>query len=197
VSFSALLRLIGSHTHVEFQLFTFFCQNLEEYLHERAKKKKKAFLGLYWDTISRRRRVLGNSQYVLSSTVPNSLMYPRLFLKGIVDSVRNGSQVAVGRSTDLVDSYDEVAHWRRYFRLAQFNRLKILYLWRIECGMCINGLRVQWTDIFFFQSAATNVAVDTDDTDTEDVPRVTLAEMLDDLHIAEDATGEAGAAMME
>lgn len=45
--------------------------------------------------------------------------------------------------------------------------------------------------------AVGDVAVDTDDTDTEDTPHVTLAEMLDDMHIAEDATGEAGAAMME
>ena len=39
--------------------------------------------------------------------------------------------------------------------------------------------------------------MDTDDTDNEDAPRVTLAEMLDDLHIVEDATGEAGASMLE
>ena len=49
----------------------------------------------------------------------------------------------------------------------------------------------------FSDNADGNVAVDTDDTDTEDGPRVTLAEMLDDLHIAEDATGEAGAPMMD
>ena len=45
--------------------------------------------------------------------------------------------------------------------------------------------------------SAGKVAVDADDTDTEDGPHVSLAEMLDDMHIAEDATGEAGAAMME
>ena len=48
-----------------------------------------------------------------------------------------------------------------------------------------------------FLILAANVAIDTDDTDAEDVPHVTLAEMLDDMHIAEDATGEPGAPMME
>jgi len=41
------------------------------------------------------------------------------------------------------------------------------------------------------------LAVDTDDTDDEDAPKISLAEMLDDLHIAEDATGGEGADMME
>ena len=40
-------------------------------------------------------------------------------------------------------------------------------------------------------------AVDTDDTDDEGAPRVSLAEMLDDLHISVDATGEEGADMIE
>ncbi|KAK2171343.1 hypothetical protein NP493_1077g00019 [Ridgeia piscesae] len=40
------------------------------------------------------------------------------------------------------------------------------------------------------------LAVDTDDTDDEDAPKISLAEMLDDLHIAEDATGGEGADMM-
>jgi len=39
-------------------------------------------------------------------------------------------------------------------------------------------------------------AVDTDDAD-DGLPRVTLAEMLDELHIVADATGDDGAAMME
>ena len=41
------------------------------------------------------------------------------------------------------------------------------------------------------------MAVDTDDTDDEELPRVSLAEMLDDLHITHDATGESGANMLE
>lgn len=43
------------------------------------------------------------------------------------------------------------------------------------------------------------VAVDEDDTDTDDggCPQITLAEMLDDLEIGEDATGDAGAEMTE
>ncbi|XP_013421301.1 60S ribosomal export protein NMD3 [Lingula anatina] len=45
---------------------------------------------------------------------------------------------------------------------------------------------------------AQKLAVDQDDTsDDEDVPHISLQEMLDDLHISEDATGEEGAAMME
>lgn len=41
------------------------------------------------------------------------------------------------------------------------------------------------------------ILVDTDETDDEDVPRITLQEMLDDLHLTEDATGEDGAPMLE
>ena len=49
------------------------------------------------------------------------------------------------------------------------------------CVICITG-------------AVTAVAAD----DTDDgFPRVTLTEMLDDLHIADDATGDSGAVMME
>ena len=40
-------------------------------------------------------------------------------------------------------------------------------------------------------------AVDVDESDDDGLPRVTLTEMLDDLHIADDATGGDGAAMME
>ena len=41
------------------------------------------------------------------------------------------------------------------------------------------------------------LAIDADDTDDEDAPKISLAEMLDDLHIAEDATGGEEADMME
>ncbi|CAH1772405.1 unnamed protein product [Owenia fusiformis] len=41
------------------------------------------------------------------------------------------------------------------------------------------------------------IAVDQDDTDDENVPTVSLQEMLDDLHISTDATGEEGAEMQE
>ncbi|XP_052764835.1 60S ribosomal export protein NMD3-like [Mya arenaria] len=41
------------------------------------------------------------------------------------------------------------------------------------------------------------VPVDTDDTDDEGVPQISLQEMLDDLHIGDDATGEEGAAMID
>ncbi|KAL5013913.1 hypothetical protein ScPMuIL_008183 [Solemya velum] len=41
------------------------------------------------------------------------------------------------------------------------------------------------------------VAVDTDDTDDEGAPRISLQEMLDDLHLNEDATGGEGASMTE
>lgn len=34
------------------------------------------------------------------------------------------------------------------------------------------------------------IAVDTDDTDDEDLPQISLQEMLDDLHIADDPMGE-------
>ena len=40
-------------------------------------------------------------------------------------------------------------------------------------------------------------AVDTDDTDDEGIPQISLQEMLEDLHITEDATGGEGADMME
>ena len=40
------------------------------------------------------------------------------------------------------------------------------------------------------------IAVESD-TDDEDLPKISLQEMLDDLHISEDATGGEGAAMME
>lgn len=41
------------------------------------------------------------------------------------------------------------------------------------------------------------IPVDTDDTDEEGVPQISLQEMLDDLQIADDATGGEGAAMMD
>ena len=41
------------------------------------------------------------------------------------------------------------------------------------------------------------IPVDAGDTDDDDSPHVILAEMLDDLHIGEDATGGEGAAMMD
>ncbi|XP_021340779.1 60S ribosomal export protein NMD3-like [Mizuhopecten yessoensis] len=41
------------------------------------------------------------------------------------------------------------------------------------------------------------IAVDADDTDDEDLPQISLQEMLDDLHIEEDATGGEGAEMIE
>ncbi len=44
---------------------------------------------------------------------------------------------------------------------------------------------------------AAKLAVDSDDTEDDEVPRISLAEMLDDLHIAGDATGGEGAPMME
>ena len=46
-------------------------------------------------------------------------------------------------------------------------------------------------------SDAAKLAVDPDDTDDEGAPQISLQEMLDDLHITEDATGEEGADMME
>lgn len=42
-----------------------------------------------------------------------------------------------------------------------------------------------------------DICVDTDDTDDEDLPRITLQEMLEDLHIDEDATGAEGDSMLE
>ena len=54
-------------------------------------------------------------------------------------------------------------------------------MWDISCVVCIAG-------------AVTGGGAD----DTDDgFPHVTLTEMLDDLHIADDATGDSGAAMME
>lgn len=44
---------------------------------------------------------------------------------------------------------------------------------------------------------ANKVSVEAEETDDEDAPRISLQEMLDDLHISEDATGGEGAAMME
>ncbi|XP_053382843.1 60S ribosomal export protein NMD3-like isoform X5 [Mercenaria mercenaria] len=41
------------------------------------------------------------------------------------------------------------------------------------------------------------IPIDTDDTDEEGIPQISLQEMLDDLHIADDATGGEGAAMMD
>jgi len=41
------------------------------------------------------------------------------------------------------------------------------------------------------------VPVDTDDTDEEGAPQISLQEMLDDLHLGDDATGDDGAAMMD
>jgi len=51
-------------------------------------------------------------------------------------------------------------------------------------------------DVLVLYIAAALNAVDEDDAD-EGLPHVTLTEMLDDLHIADDATGAEGAAMME
>ncbi|XP_060582712.1 60S ribosomal export protein NMD3-like [Ruditapes philippinarum] len=41
------------------------------------------------------------------------------------------------------------------------------------------------------------IPIDMDDTDEEGIPQISLQEMLDDLHIADDATGGEGAAMMD
>lgn len=46
---------------------------------------------------------------------------------------------------------------------------------------------------FFFSDSAIPVESDTDD---EGAPRISLAEMLEDLHISQDATGEEGESMM-
>lgn len=53
------------------------------------------------------------------------------------------------------------------------------------------------SDIDHSISDKDKLPVDTDDTDDEGVPQISLAEMLDDLHIGDDATGEEGAAMMD
>lgn len=50
-------------------------------------------------------------------------------------------------------------------------------------------------DFVLFDLDAERIAVETD-TDDDDVPKISLQEMLDDLHIT-DATGGAGADMME
>lgn len=47
--------------------------------------------------------------------------------------------------------------------------------------------------VFFFSDSAIPVESDTDD---EGAPRISLAEMLEDLHISQDATGEEGESMM-
>lgn len=44
---------------------------------------------------------------------------------------------------------------------------------------------------------ATKIGVEVDDTDDEGAPQISLQEMLEDLHISEDATGGEGAPMME
>uniref|UniRef100_A0A0B7A2U3 60S ribosomal export protein NMD3 OB-fold domain-containing protein n=1 Tax=Arion vulgaris TaxID=1028688 RepID=A0A0B7A2U3_9EUPU len=44
---------------------------------------------------------------------------------------------------------------------------------------------------------STKISVEIEDTDDEGAPQISLQEMLDDLHITEDATGGEGAAMME
>ena len=49
----------------------------------------------------------------------------------------------------------------------------------------------------FLLSDKTCIAVDTDDTDDEGAPQISLQEMLDDLHISGDATGEEGAEMID
>lgn len=41
------------------------------------------------------------------------------------------------------------------------------------------------------------LAIDSSDTEDDDIPRISLQEMLDDLHISEDATGGEGAPMMD
>ena len=47
-------------------------------------------------------------------------------------------------------------------------------------------------------SDSSKIAVESGDTtDDEDLPQVSLQEMLDDLHLGGDATGEEGGAMME
>jgi len=50
--------------------------------------------------------------------------------------------------------------------------------------------------VITFFSDADKIAVESDDTD-DDLPRISLAEMLDDLHISGDATGGEGAEMVE
>ena len=51
--------------------------------------------------------------------------------------------------------------------------------------------------INIYKDKERHVPVDEDDDDNADIPQVSLAEMLDDLDIGEDATGEAGADMAE
>ena len=51
--------------------------------------------------------------------------------------------------------------------------------------------------INIYKDKESHVPVDEDDDDNADLPQVSLAEMLDDLDIGEDATGEAGADMAE
>ena len=46
-------------------------------------------------------------------------------------------------------------------------------------------------------SDASKLAVDGYESDAEGAPQISLAEMLDELHISEDATGGEGAEMLE
>ena len=49
----------------------------------------------------------------------------------------------------------------------------------------------------FFFIDQRKLPIETEDTDDEGTPQISLMEMLDDLHIADDATGGEGAAMTE
>jgi nonsense-mediated mRNA decay protein 3 len=52
--------------------------------------------------------------------------------------------------------------------------------------------------LLFLSLDAAKIAVEPDDeSDAEGAPQISLMEMLEDLHISEDATGEEGAPMME
>lgn len=66
------------------------------------------------------------------------------------------------------------------------------YTYLILC-IHINTLYLFYSLCVFFLDSTIPVESDTDD---EGAPRISLAEMLEDLHISQDATGEEGASMM-
>ena len=73
---------------------------------------------------------------------------------------------------------------------------------RFYCLACTKSKKIFFflnNYIIFLHCIAdkSKVPVDTDDTDEEGAPQISLQEMLDDLHLGDDATGDDGAAMMD
>ena len=72
-----------------------------------------------------------------------------------------------------------------------------LYLKSASMTFCLNSTDFEIAYDNDGISDSNKVLVEAEETDDDGAPTISLQEMLDDLHITEDATGGEGAAMME